>query len=168
MREILSNKWVSRFTYHQVRETIINLSFINPKKNSEINDLVRCLRLEMFLKGDLISKEMEKDNKFYFISQGEVEKFSMTEDIAYYDFRKVQEYMNKQHEVIDKVEEVCTNEIMFQRLNSEAKTPEHDSSDLTSKNLLDSQFGSKARRGEKEESPHLSCVQNSLLDITEM
>ena len=63
----------------------------------------------MFLKGDLISKEMEKDNKFYFISQGEVEKFSMTEDIAYYDFRKVQEYMNKQHEVIDKVEESTVN-----------------------------------------------------------
>ena len=82
-----------------MEETIKILEFVDKGNIRQIESFARHLKIEFFLAGDIIMKEGDIPNKFYFIHKGVAEALIELEDFDYFNYKEVERFIKHESAV---------------------------------------------------------------------
>ena len=74
-------------------ETVKKLSFIEARSERMIFAFSNYLKVEIFMKDDIIFKEFDFSSKLFFIKSGFVQALQEKSDFKFYDFLRVREFI---------------------------------------------------------------------------
>jgi len=80
---------------YQVRESIMNLSFINYSNKRQVESFVSKMQVSFYLPGDIIVKQGQKTTKFYYIHKGFVEVIQEKWDYVYFNYQDVEKFISQ-------------------------------------------------------------------------
>lgn len=80
---------------YQIRETIRNVGFINRKNMRQIENFVSRISLNLYMPGDIILKQGQRNFTFYYIHSGLVEVIQEKHDFEYFNHKEVEKFINQ-------------------------------------------------------------------------
>jgi len=90
--ETLSSNLSGKIKYYEIRESVMKLDFMNTTNLREIEKFVQMVSIKFYLAGDILIKQDEKNEKFFYIHKGMVEVFQHSEDFLYFDYQEVEQF----------------------------------------------------------------------------
>lgn len=79
---------------YQIRTSVMEISFINKSNFRQIENFVECMSIAFYLPGDIILKQGDSNEKFYYIHKGIVEVLQDDCDFIFFDFVKTEEFIS--------------------------------------------------------------------------
>ena len=106
---IQDNKVYSLMSIHQanmvkmfqISKTIKCLHFIDHKNVRQVENFTNHLKLSFFLAGDIVIKEGNNNENFFYIHNGMAEVLLQNRDFSFFQFKNVQAFIENNEELPD-------------------------------------------------------------------